>query len=63
MALQSLAGFTAAAISPIAVGFILDITGGGKSTISWGLTFGAMSITAFLGLFLLFRAQNKNSNT
>jgi MFS family permease len=63
MALQSLAGFTAASISPIAVGFILDITGGGKSTISWGLTFGTMSITAFLGLFLLFRAQNKNSNT
>ncbi len=61
MALQSLAGFMAASLSPIAVGFILDITGGGKSTISWGLTFGAMSITAFLGLFLLFKTQNKDN--
>jgi MFS family permease len=61
MALQSLAGFMAASLSPIAVGFILDITGGGKSTISWGLTFGAMSITSFLGLFLLFKTQNKDN--
>jgi MFS family permease len=62
MALQSLAGFTAASLSPIAVGFILDITGGGKTTLSWGFTFGAMSITAFLGLFLLFKTQNKKNS-
>ncbi|MFH2093601.1 MAG: MFS transporter [Pseudomonadota bacterium] len=58
MALQSLAGFAAASLSPIAVGFILDLTGGGNNTLSWGLTFGAMGITAFLGLFLLFRTRN-----
>lgn len=61
MALQSLAGFAAASLSPIAVGFVLDITGGGNSTLSWGLTFGAMSITAFLGIFLLFRTHNKDN--
>lgn len=58
MALQSLAGFAAASLSPIAVGFVLDITGGTNSTLSWGLTFGAMGITAFLGLFLLFNSHN-----
>ncbi|MEA2061624.1 MAG: MFS transporter [Thermodesulfobacteriota bacterium] len=59
MALQSLAGFAAASISPIAVGFVLDITGGGKSRFSWGMTFGTMGITAFLGLFLLFKTQRR----
>ena len=58
MALQSVAGFAAASVSPIAVGFILDRTGGGNSSISWGFTFGAMAITAFLGLFLLMKTKN-----
>ena len=61
MALQSLAGFVAASFSPVAVGFILDITGGGNSLVSWGLTFGAMGITAFLGVFLLFKMHNRDN--
>ena len=57
MALQSLAGFAAASLSPIVVGGVLDMTGGGKSVMSWGMTFGAMGITAFLGLILLARRK------
>lgn len=59
MALQSLAGFASASLSPVVVGFILDRTGGGSSIPSWGLTFWAMAATAFLGLFLLVKTQTR----
>jgi len=50
MALQSLAGFTAASAAPVAAGFILDMTGGGTNLLSWGFTFGLMGAAALLGL-------------
>ena len=58
MALQSLAGFAAASLSPIVVGVVLDRTGGGNSSFSWGVTFGTMAMAAFLGLFLLVKTRN-----
>ena len=57
MALQSLAGFAAASLAPVAAGVVLDITGGGSNVISWGFTFGVMGAAALLGLVLLFKAQ------
>ncbi|ACN13270.1 predicted permease of the major facilitator superfamily (MFS) [Desulforapulum autotrophicum HRM2] len=60
MALQSLAGFAAASLSPIVVGVVLDLTGGGNSPFSWGLTFATMGLTAFSGLVLLLRVHARN---
>lgn len=57
MALQSLAGFTAASLAPVAAGVVLDLTGGGTNIISWGFTFGLMGASALLGLVLLFKDQ------
>jgi len=56
MALQSLAGFTAASLAPVAAGVVLDMTGGGTTAISWGVTFGLMGLAAGIG-FLLFKKQ------
>jgi MFS family permease len=55
MALQSLSGFAAASIGSVAVGLMLDITGGGSTVLSWVLTFGSMGIAAALGSVLLHR--------
>jgi MFS family permease len=60
MALQSLAGFTAASLAPVATGVILDITGGGTNVTSWGFTFGLMGAAALLGLVLLFKTQQNS---
>lgn len=57
MALQSLAGFTAASLAPVAAGIVLDLTGGGTHVISWGFTFGVMGAAAGLGLLLISKAQ------
>ncbi len=54
MALQSLAGFTAASFAPVATGVVLDMAGGSTAVISWGFTFGLMGAAALLGLILLF---------
>ena len=56
MALQSLAGFVSASLAPIAAGAVLDLSGGGNTVLSWGLTFWVMSGAAFLGIFLLWRS-------
>jgi len=61
MALQSLTGFMAASLSPVVVGFVLDMTGGGVHTISWGLTFGLMGIPALLGIIFLLKTRKFSS--
>ncbi|NQT68641.1 MAG: MFS transporter [Desulfobacteraceae bacterium] len=58
MALQSLGGFAAASLGSVAAGMVLDLTGGGSTSLSWGLTFGSMGIAAALGPVLLHRTQN-----
>ncbi len=57
MALQSLGGFAAASLGSVAAGMVLDLTGGGSTSLSWGLTFGAMGIAAALGPVLLRRTH------
>ena len=57
MALQSLGGFLAASMGSIAAGMVLDITGGGQTAISWGMTFAAMGSIAVLGAVMV--AKNR----
>lgn len=55
MAFQSLIGFSAAFVSPLAVGLVLDLTGGGASSLSWGAAFFSMGLVVGLGpLFIRF---------
>jgi predicted MFS family arabinose efflux permease len=55
MALQSLCGFAAASLGTVVAGIVLDISGGGTTPVSWGITFGAIGIIAALGPILLHR--------
>jgi predicted MFS family arabinose efflux permease len=55
MALQSLGGFGAAALGTIAAGWVLDLSGGGHTIFSWGVTFGSMGLAAALGVILVAR--------
>ncbi len=48
MALYSFAGFTAALLGPLIFGVVLDVAGGNRSTLAWGLAFGAIGV---LGVF------------
>lgn len=59
MALQSLGGFAAASLGSVVAGMILDLTGGGSASLSWGLTFGSMGIFAALGPVLLHRTHRR----
>jgi MFS family permease len=59
MALQSLGGFAAASLGSVVAGMILDLTGGGSTSLSWGLTFGSMGIAAALGPVLLQRTRRR----
>ena len=49
LALQSLLGFAAAALGPLVTGWLLDASGGGASTASWGLAFLSMGLVVALG--------------
>lgn len=53
MAPQSLGGFAAASLGSVVVRIILDLAGGGATSLSGGLTFGSMGIAAALGPILL----------
>lgn len=57
MALQSLGGFAAASIGSVVSGFVLDLTGGGTTLFSWGVTFWSMGAAAALGPLFLARAS------
>jgi predicted MFS family arabinose efflux permease len=59
MALQSLGGFAAASLGSVVAGMILDLTGGGSTSLSWGLTFGSMGIAAALGPVLLHQTHRR----
>ncbi len=53
MAVQSLLGFASAFASPLAIGLVLDMTGAGKTTVSWGMAFIAMGIVVAAGPIVL----------
>lgn len=61
MALQSLGGFAAASLGSVVTGLLLDITGGGATTMSWGLTFASLGVAAALGQLMLTRTITKAS--
>lgn len=55
MAAQSVLGFAGASAGPIVFGIVLDVTGGGQSILSWGMSFISMGIVVAMGpLFLAF---------
>jgi predicted MFS family arabinose efflux permease len=62
MALQSLGGFAAASLGSVVAGLMLDITGGGLTSLSWVVTFGSMGIAAALGAALLYRTRHPNGH-
>ncbi|WP_282605052.1 MFS transporter [Pelagibius sp. Alg239-R121] len=55
MALQSLLGFGAGAVSPLAFGVVLDLAGGQGEILAWGLAFGLLGLGALLGPLVLLR--------
>jgi len=62
MALQSLLGFGAGAISPLAFGVVLDLAGGAGEVMAWGLAFGILGLGAALGPLILLRLTAKSSS-
>jgi len=62
MALQSLAGFATASLGPLAVGVVLDATGGGFTPTSWAAGFGTMAAGVALGpVFLRLAAPGEGT--
>ncbi len=53
MAVQSLLGFASAAVAPVAVGLVLQATGGGRSVVSWGAAYITIGLGVALGPFIL----------
>ena len=44
MAVYSFIGFSAALIAPLVFGVVLDLAGGNRSTLAWGLAFASLGI-------------------
>ncbi len=59
MAAQSLFGFASASLAPLAVGLVLDATGGGTTITSWGIAFLTLGAGVILGPLLLRRMAEK----
>ena len=49
IAIHSLLGFGAGFIGPLAFGMVLDLAGGGTSSLAWGLAFASMAVVVGLG--------------
>ena len=60
LGVHSLIGFSAGALGPLVVGVVLDASGGGLTTLSWGLGFMSMGAVALLGplAFVFLRPKN-----
>jgi len=50
LGLHSLVGFGGAAIGPLAVGLVLDFSGGAENVTAWGLAFASVGLVSFLGI-------------
>jgi MFS family permease len=59
MALHSLLGFTAGALSPAITGLVLDAGGGGQSALAWGLAYGAVGLGGLAGVAMLMRGDRE----
>ncbi|KIL99729.1 Nitrate/nitrite transporter [Paramagnetospirillum magnetotacticum MS-1] len=49
IAIHSLLGFGAGFIGPLAFGMVLDLAGGGSSSLAWGMAFASLAIVVSLG--------------
>jgi predicted MFS family arabinose efflux permease len=49
LALHGLIGFGCAGMGPLALGVVLDATGGGATASSWGLSFASLALVGLLG--------------
>ncbi|MBK8907983.1 MAG: MFS transporter [Rhodospirillales bacterium] len=49
MAVHSLIGFGCGFVGPLVLGWILDVSGGGVSSLSWGLAFASVGVVGLLG--------------
>jgi MFS family permease len=66
MAVHSFIGFSGAFVGPIAFGGVLDLAGGGGSTLSWGLAFLSCGLAVALGpvaILILGRRSGGTSYT
>lgn len=54
LGVHAFVGFGGGALGPLAVGVVLDISGGSSSLISWGLAFASVGLVAFLGPIALW---------
>ena len=52
-------GFSGGAVGPIAVGLVLDLSGGGLTALSWGLGFASMGVVTLLGPFCLYWLRSR----
>jgi hypothetical protein len=59
LGVHSFIGFAGSAVAPLAVGIVLDATGGGHSIASWGMGFIAMGSVCLVAplAFLLGRGR------
>ncbi len=49
IAIHSLLGFGAGFVGPLAFGMVLDLAGGGNTSLAWGLAFASMAVVVGLG--------------
>jgi hypothetical protein len=49
LAVHGLVGFGCAGIGPLVLGMVLDATGGGATSYSWGLAFASLAAIGLLG--------------
>jgi MFS family permease len=59
MAVYSFIGFSAAFLAPLMFGVVLDLAGGNRSTIAWGLAFGSIGIFGALAPVARWMARRK----
>ncbi len=49
LAVHSMVGFAGGALGPLVAGVVLDLGGGGRTVLSWGLAFAAIGLLTLLG--------------
>jgi MFS family permease len=59
LAVHGLVGFGCAGIGPLAMGMVLDATGAGAASVSWGLAFASLALVGLLGPLALSIAGPK----
>jgi MFS family permease len=59
MAVYSLAGFTAAFLAPLVFGVVLDLAGGNRNVMAWGLAFASIGVFGALAPVARWLAQRR----